>query len=115
MPLTRTHTGQGDWHIEVSGEGGAENPHCITVLARTRGTTRLSAAGLLAIVGQANTYYSSGKLASMIAQSSRTPVIPFNLHISRDHVELDVLPADKETVQNALSAILVVAANLTTS
>jgi hypothetical protein len=115
VPLTRTHTGQSDWHIEVSGEGGSENPHCVTVQARTRGTTRLSAAGLVAMVGQANSYYTSSTVAKMFAQSSRTPVIPFAVHISRDHVEMDVLPQDKETVQNALSAILVVAANLTTS
>jgi hypothetical protein len=109
LPNTRTHTGQGDWHLEISDDLTLEN---VTCSARTRGTTRLSAAGLVAMVGQANSYYTSGKVAALIA-NARTPATPIAVHISRDHVEFGILPADRETVQNALSAILVVPANLT--
>jgi hypothetical protein len=107
---TRTHTGTGDWYVELSHDVGLDN---VTCSARTRGVTRLSPVGVVAMTGQASSYYSSGKVAALIA-NARTPASPIAIHISRDHVEFDILPADRETVQIALAAILAVPANVNT-
>jgi hypothetical protein len=100
-----------DLDPDLSGDNPA-NLQAIRLRLRNPTTTKMTAAGMAAIIGRINTYYSSAKLGAISrARGGGSPMI----QLDQRGAVLDVLPADVAAWVTNLTADLAGQTNLTAS
>lgn len=105
--------GMHGWAIEANPpNAGAEHPSTVRLVCTSSGKTRLTAAGIVAVLGQISTYLTSAKVAAIIARSQTQTC---HIYVDRGQAYMTVLPEDGPAQITALAALFQTAANVTTA
>lgn len=98
--------GTGGWHFE-SYPPTANTEHLSTVRYQmsARGTTRLTAAGVHALVAALVGYHTTNKLTAIIQRSGVTGAANPGFEVTRDSAWITILPEDALTVEALVATV----------
>lgn len=89
---------------------GAEHRSTVRLYMATRSKSRLTGAGLSAVMGVINTYLSSSKAAAVQVRAGATSSP--KVEVTPEGCIVDLLPEDAVTIAASLTAVVNVAANV---
>jgi len=107
----------GSWVVNINPPSAVDSRHChepwaLVICSSLSGQSSLTAAGIVAMVAELSTYWTSATLQSLIAneggQSAR-----IGCQLNGAGLRVTVLTADALTVANAVIAVLETAGNVT--
>jgi len=100
------------WQVEASPpNAGSEHPSTVRLAISGTGRSRLTGAGLSAVLGQVASYMTGAKCTAIQLRAGSTMTPGYTVTTSGGWV--DVLPEDGPTQLAALVAVLVTAGNVT--
>lgn len=106
-------TGMNNWQIEASPpNAGTAHPSTVRLVISSRGRSRMTASGVVAVLGALSTHLSAAKTASI---HTRAGIANPGIALCRDGGWIDILPEDGPALVATLVGLFQTAANTTAS